>query len=251
MCLRYTADESLFKAVHSYNTRVEIRNIQKYIFNTTCSVKSSETLHCADLRIYKEALNEDQLRDLKNSCNNDLSDIHLQLYVKINTTTAAEDVMWLLQNTTLPHEQLTQSKWFVFSNITDAYIRSLEDPESPHYHSMSLGLALGGSCSGVSPSLLGFSSKSGKESLIVGFSKSGGITSEEARKAFSLLAEARQQQRSRRQAVDASTTEAPTTNSSTSNDSTLSNSTTETTVSNFTTQTCRLHPYTVSMIVCM
>lgn len=236
--------------MHSYNTRVEIRNIQKYKFNTTCSVKSSEVLHCADLRIYKEALNEEQLRDLKNSCNNDLSNIRLQLYVKINTTIGAEDVMWLLQNTTLTREQLTQSKWFVFHNITDAYIRSLEDPEAPHYHSMFLGLALGGSCTGVSPSLLGFSSKSGKESLIVGFSKSGGITSEEARKAFSLLAEARRQQRSRRQAEDVSTTNASATNTSTANDSSLSNSTSETTL-NFTTQTCRLHPYTVSIIMCM
>ena len=238
--------------MHSYNTRVEIRSIQKYKFNTTCSVKSSEVLHCADLRIYKEALNEEQLRDLKNSCNDDLSNIRLQLYVKINTTTGADDVMWLLQNTTLPSEQLTQSKWFVFHNITDAYIRSLEDPEAPHYHSMSLGLALGGSCTGVSPSLLGFSSKSGKESLIVGFSKSGGITGEEARKAFSLLAEARQRQRSRRQAAeDVSTTDAPATNTSTANDSSLSNSTSETTLTNFTTQTCRLHPYTVSIIMCM
>lgn len=217
----YVVQRSHSTAVHSYNRDVEILNTQKIIFNTSCSVRSNETLHCADLRVFKEALNEDQIAALKNSCGNDLSDIQLHLYTKLDTYNG-NDVMWLLQNTTVPQNQLSQRKWIVFHNITEAYTRSFDD------HSLSFRLALGGSCTGVNPSNLGLTSKSGKESIIVGYSKSGGISDEDARRAFGLLAQVHQNQRRQVDAVSAP-----------NNQSTI----------DFTTQSCRLYPFNVSFYI--
>lgn len=130
--------------------------------------------------------------------------------------------MWLLQNTTVPQNQLSQRKWIVFHNITEAYTRSFDD------HSLSFRLALGGSCTGVNPSNLGLTSKSGKESIIVGYSKSGGISDEDARRAFGLLAQVHQNQRRQVDAVSAP-----------NNQSTI----------DFTTQNCRLYPFNVSFYI--
>ena len=208
----HAVEKSHSTAVQSYNTEVEILNTQKIIFNTSCSIRNNETLHCADLRVFKEALNEDQITVMKNSCGNDLSDIQLHLYMKLNTTNKGKDVMWLLQNTTIPQNELSQSKWIVFHNITEAYTRSRSFDD----HSLAFRLALGGSCSGVNPSNLGLTSKLGKESIIVGYSRSGGISDEDARRAFGLLTQVHQKRR--RQA---------------------SNETVE-------TEVCRLHPFNVS-----
>ena len=135
-------------------------------FNTTFYAKPNEIPHSAEVRIFKEALSEEEINNLESrGC--DLTEIQVELYEKISLTGR----MSLQQVTSLRREQLTANTWVVFANVTRAYLRWIAASRANAANLVSLRLVLGGSCADIHPSQLGFTLKLGKEPLILSFSK--------------------------------------------------------------------------------
>ena len=164
-------------------------------FNTTYAVKPNETLQAAEVRIYKAKLTADEIAALEERC--DLSQLKVQLYLKLHSNGGENDSIVLEQTATLQQMKLEQDEYFVFSNMTRLYQRMVQD--SQHYM-LSLRVAIAQPCSVLHPEDIGFISGEGKEALIVGFSKSSvSLTEALARQGMQLLAGT--QRRRKRQAV--------------------------------------------------
>lgn len=156
-------------AVQSYNPTVEIRNTMTLNFNTTCAVKPNETLQAAEVRIYKAKLTTEDIAALEERC--DLSQLKVQLYLKLhsNDSEGENDSVVLEQISTLDQMELEQDEYFVFSNMTRLYLSMIQDSQQ---YMLSLRVAIAEPCTNLHPEDIGFISGEGKESLVVGFSKS-------------------------------------------------------------------------------
>ena len=141
-------------------------------FNTTASVTTNETLQAAEVRIYKSGLTAEEISALEESC--DLSKLSVQLYMKMHSNGGANDSVVLEQTVTLQKAKLEEEQYFVFSNMTQLYLRWNQESQNSNYL-VSLRIAIAEPCTNLHPRDIGFASGEGKEPLIVGFSKSSGI----------------------------------------------------------------------------
>ena len=169
----FVVEESSHTTVQSYNTEVELTTSMGIFFNATCSIIRNETMHSAEVRIYKNAVDQDELLALEKEC--DLStglSVHLYL---VKTNESEQYNIAVLEHTIdLTRNDLLQDKWVVFHDLNTQYLRWLEDTiQGTHNHSILLRIAIAGSCSSsIHPSKFGFTSEEGKEPLILSFSKS-------------------------------------------------------------------------------
>lgn len=143
-------------------------------FNNTYKARQPETVKYALLRVHRRALSNEEILGLSEKC--DFSHLELRLYTTLGSNDKGEQIVVLKQtmDLNLTIEKLSQSEWYSFNNFTEMYRSDVESPTLSKQHQLvmlRLSIAESESCPGISPSLLGFTSASGTESELIGFSK--------------------------------------------------------------------------------
>lgn len=175
LCLihHYTENNSPPRAVQSYNHETELVNSLSITFNTSYKTRQPEIIRYALLRIHRRALSNEEITSLGQKC--DFSNIELRLYTTLGTNDKGEQVVVLKQSVglNLTSEQLSESMWYTLQNFTEMYRTDVDSPFRNKHQLVTLRLSIGDTeaCSGISPSLLGFTSVSGTEAELIGFSK--------------------------------------------------------------------------------
>lgn len=159
--------------MQSYNHETELLDSLTITFNTSYKMRQPEVIRYALLRIHRRALSEEEIASLSTKC--DFSNIELRLYTTLGTNDKGEQIVVLKQSVelNLTSEQLSESAWYTLQNFTDMYRTDVESPFPNKHQLVTLRLSISDTdtCSGISPSLLGFTSVSGTEAELIGFSK--------------------------------------------------------------------------------
>ena len=160
--------------MHSYNIERELKNSLEISFNISLTPDQDEIIHYAMLRLYRQPLSFDQIAALQHRCSN-LSSLTLQLYTQASTESSTP-VFSVRSVQSLSEIDLTRGKWVEFLNLTRVYKSMIE----PMYKKLSeeitdqvlhLRLTVGGPCSDLSPSDLGFISVLEYKAQLIGLTE--------------------------------------------------------------------------------
>ena len=139
----------------------EVSNLVSVDFSTGSYWEEHETLVTAEVRLFREALSEEDIAALEAKC--DLSSIELELLRRISLSDNADAIVVLDSKVSLSKEKLTESQSIVFKHINQQYKYWIQSS------AVTLSVAMGGSCRGVSPSEFGLNISTNKEALIIGY----------------------------------------------------------------------------------
>ena len=191
-----------------------VANLITVDFNTSPSREGRESLVDAEVRLFREPLDADEIAALEAKC--DLSDIDVELMTR-TTRDDGTAVVELASKSKLSREMLGERQSIVFNHTMQQYTQWTVNK------AVSLSFAMGGPCSGVSPSEFGVNVRS-MEALIVGYHKLQG----------------RPSHMEKRFARDVRGPTAPVAGSSTANTGAVQGD-------KFKTRRCQLYNYTVSI----
>lgn len=139
----------------------EVANAITVDFSTSPSREGDEVLVEAEVRLFREPLNADEIVALEAKC--DLSNIDMELMTR-TTNDDGTAVVEVASKTKLFKEMLGEQQSIVFKHIMQQYMQWTVNK------AVSLSFAMSGACSGVSPSEFGVNIRS-MEALIVGYHK--------------------------------------------------------------------------------
>lgn len=115
----------------------------------------------------------EEIEHLRQKC--DFSHLELRLYTTLGSNDKGDQIVILKQTRDLNFtmEQLLVSEWYSFFNFTEMYKTDVENPMANKQKMVMMRLSISDSesCSGISPSLLGFTTSSGNEAELIGFTK--------------------------------------------------------------------------------
>lgn len=163
-------NQSTLPELHSFNTNRELKDTLAISFNLTSSSEEEGDgiVKYAILRVYREPV---ELASL--NCSN-LSDLTLQLYTQTSTK-GGNPVFSLRGAQPLSPANFNQGGWVEFLNLTSMYKAMVESDTR-----LNTRLALSSpTCSGLSPSDLGFVSLESYRAQLVGFEENPLFDAEE------------------------------------------------------------------------
>ena len=165
-------NQSTLPELHSFNTNRELKDTLAISFNlASTSEERDGVVKYAILRVYREPV---ELASL--NCSN-LSDLTLQLYTQTSTK-GGNPVFSLRGAQSLSPDTFSQGGWVEFLNLTSTYKAIVESGTSTSRLNTRLAVS-SSTCSGLSPSDLGFVSMESYRAQLVGFKENPLFDAEE------------------------------------------------------------------------
>ncbi len=152
-------EEKPLQVVPGYNQNAEPMHSVAFSFNSSAFL--NDIVYTSIVRIHRKAISQTEL-DLLNC---DQSDLKIQLYSSQSGLEDDKEIVILEKNLELSSSNLENDEWFNFKNVT-----GLIQTARSRNNMIKLYVAMGGDCSGISPTKFGISINHNPE--LIGYCKS-------------------------------------------------------------------------------
>ena len=126
---------------------------------------SNDRLHSSELRVYKDSVSQATLDSLTSPLCDLNDEVDFALFASADGT---DTNMSFMKTVTLTHQDLLESKWIRFSNISDLCARWMETT-GVNLENMTIKLEFLGGCAGINPLQLGFLTQINEEPMLLAF----------------------------------------------------------------------------------